>query len=316
MLTIFNLKKLMQKRRLSHNALKLPVVNDTPFIHQIYDNPNWNLNVWPMNYDESKAMFKIKKTDSIDQVDLLTNLTNFFLLKKEFQDFGCRIDFESCQHIPRSVTFPLVNSSSNCSRCYYSSIQLYVAQIFRSMDTDFDNRLSFGEFRRGIRNLIDNIFYYEETADSQEDFTLYRRKNTNKVQIDDKLLFKLFKDFDLNHDGFIDYCEFVKGFQLPMCPKRLSLLNAAFEKLDCKTRDNIIDVEDVKFWLINSSNNKKLNERRMNQSAMIWMSQFCRNKDKNSLIDRDKFIEFYQILSSTIISDAYFDLIIRSSYNI
>lgn len=214
MLTIFNLKKLMQKRRLSHSAIKLPIVNDTPLIQHIYETPNWNLNIWPMNYDESKAMFKLKKTDSIDQFDLLTNLTNFFLLKKEFQDFGCRMEHEPCQHIPRSYTFPIGGSSSNCSRCYYSSIQLYVAQIFRSMDTDFDNRLSIGEFRRGVRNLTDNIFYYEEIADNPDEVFLNRRhspkvkkKNRNKVNIDDKLLFKLFKDFDLNHDGFIDYCK-------------------------------------------------------------------------------------------------------------
>lgn len=211
MLTIFNLKKLMQKRRSSHNTTKMPIVNDTSLIQHVYDNPNWSLNIWPMNYDESKAMFKIKKTDSIDHIDLLTNLTNFFLLKKEFQDFGCRIDYESCQHIPRSVTFPLINFSSNCSRCYYSSIQLYVAQIFRSMDIDFDNRLSIGEFQRGIRNLIDNIFYYEQTSDNPEEILLHTRnslqkKNTNKVQIDDSLLIKLFKEFDQNCDGFIDYC--------------------------------------------------------------------------------------------------------------
>lgn len=46
------------------------------------------------------------------------------------------------------------------------------------------------------------------------------------------------------------------------------------------------------------------------------MNQFSENKIQNTFIDRDKFVEFYQILSSTIISDAYFDLIIRSSYNI
>lgn len=201
----------MQKRRSSHNATKMPILNDTSLIHHVYDSPNWNLNMWPMNYDESKAMFKIKQTDSIDHIDLLTNLTNFFLLKKEFQDFGCRIDYESCQHIPRSVTFPLANFSNNYSRCYYSSIQLYVAQIFRSMDIDFDNRLSIGEFQRGVRNLIDNIFYYDETYDSAEEILLntknsLQRKNNNKVQIDDKLLIKLFKDFDQNRDGFIDYC--------------------------------------------------------------------------------------------------------------
>lgn len=50
-----------------------------------------------------------------------------------------------------------------------------------------------------------------------------------------------------------------------MCPKRLSLLNLAFDKLDFKSRDNVIDIQDVKFWLMNNHNKKKINEERLSQ---------------------------------------------------
>lgn len=57
-----------------------------------------------------------------------------------------------------------------------------------------------------------------------------------------------------------------------MCPKRLNLLNAAFDKLDFRTRDNVIDAEDIKFWLINNSNKKKINQGKINQVFILILN--------------------------------------------
>ncbi len=49
-----------------------------------------------------------------------------------------------------------------------------------------------------------------------------------------------------------------------------------------------------------------------------WMINFRDTISKRpiNLIDRDRFIEYYMAISSTIIDDCYFDLLIKNTYNI
>lgn len=224
MFTIFNLKKLKHKKRQSLANLKL---NDVSLpVGTQFDTPLWNSNLWPVffekNFASNKSMFKIEKNDSIDQYDLLYNLQNFFLLKKEFQDFGCRL-VETYSRVPKQGSSNQSNSlvlSTNCPRCYYTSIQMFVAQIFRSMDSDFDNKLNEVDFCKGIRKLLVNNFYYEqeilenELSNDQSNYLIIPRnasklkKTKNKISVDDNLLKKLFANFDLNKDKFVDYGKF------------------------------------------------------------------------------------------------------------
>ncbi|CAF0719357.1 unnamed protein product [Brachionus calyciflorus] len=325
MLTIFNLKKKLHKKRNNNNQLRLPIIRDEPLTDEYH---KWNQEIWPKYYDidryqsVNRSLFKIKKSDWIDHYDLLTNLKNFFMLKKEFRDFGCRVDYEIIPGISRSKSLSAINSikSKNSSRCYYSSIQIYVAQIFRSMDLDYDNRLTCFEFCKGINKLLENNFCYEQNGlyNVNNEYSISNVKNSkaNKISIDENLVKRLFNSFDLNGDGFVDYGEFIKGFRLPMCPKRVNVLNEAFNSLDLNTKDKLIDIDDVKKWLRNNSNGKTSNDERITRNALIWISQFNTYNQPNFKIDLENFIEFYQILSSTIMSDAYFDLIIRTSFDI
>lgn len=50
-----------------------------------------------------------------------------------------------------------------------------------------------------------------------------------------------------------------------MCPKRLSLLNQAFDKLDLKSQDNFIDIEDIKYWFLNNSKCLNISSKRLNE---------------------------------------------------
>ena len=71
--------------------------------------------------------------------------------------------------------------------------------------------------------------------------------------IEESAMENLFIKFDLNHDGFVDFTEFIKCVRMPMCQKRINCINEAFDKLD-RNRDGIIYLYDIKYWYINSAN--------------------------------------------------------------
>jgi Ca2+-binding EF-hand superfamily protein len=158
-----------------------------------------------------------------------------------------KFKFQNYTHLLQKVYPYLNNKSKNgVSRCYFSAIQINVAQYFKTMDKDFDRRLSFSEFYHGIINIL-----YETDKDSQilnkssnlshntsfintssfDCDDIFKMVDSCQLEIDDKAIFNLFKRFDTNEDGFISFNEFVKGFNVPMCKQRINILNKAFDKL-------------------------------------------------------------------------------------
>jgi Ca2+-binding EF-hand superfamily protein len=55
---------------------------------------------------------------------------------------------------------------------------------------------------------------------------------------------RIFKFFDRNNDGSIDYDEFLRGLRGDLNDRRRSFVQIAFKKLD-RTGDGIITVEDL-----------------------------------------------------------------------
>lgn len=84
------------------------------------------------------------------------------------------------------------------NRCYYASVQAHMAQAFKSMDVNFDNRLSFQEFANGVRAMLNENAMKRVCAKS------YYKFAANLVQ-DDTVLRRLFAKLDLNADGLIDF---------------------------------------------------------------------------------------------------------------
>jgi hypothetical protein len=78
-------------------------------------------------------------------------------------------------------------SKRNCFHgnyhCYYSSLHIQAAQVFRSMDIDYNNKLTYAEFERGLA-----LAY-----------------SFSKRLFNGDILRRLFLMFDINKDGFIDF---------------------------------------------------------------------------------------------------------------
>ena len=55
---------------------------------------------------------------------------------------------------------------------------------------------------------------------------------------------RIFKYFDRNNDGRVDYDEFLRGIRGDLNERRRALVQQAFKKLD-KTGDGVVTVEDL-----------------------------------------------------------------------
>ena len=102
-----------------------------------------------------------------------------------------------------------------------------LAVLFRGLDKDYSKTISLPEFRQGLKKYGLNV---------QEDN-----------------LVKLFKYFDKDNSGNIDFKEFIMLLRPPMPKARVAVINEAFDKLDA-VKDGMLKVEDLKskkFILIN-----------------------------------------------------------------
>ena len=93
-----------------------------------------------------------------------------------------------------------------------------LAHVFRTMDTDFNKALCFREFRDGFERFGMNF-----TKDE---------------------LVKIFKNFDKDLSGEIDFHEFLQELRPPMSPGRVSVILEAFNKLDV-SGDGSITLDDL-----------------------------------------------------------------------
>lgn len=96
--------------------------------------------------------------------------------------------------------------------------------VFRQMDADFSKRLCFEEFQQGM-----NIY---------------------GVPLGEENMKMLFKEFDRDHNGSIDFCEFMHNLRPPMTVARINVINEAFNKLDVN-KDQVIKVDDLQGKLKN-----------------------------------------------------------------
>lgn len=124
-----------------------------------------------------------------------------------------------------------------------------------------------------------------------------------------------------------------------MCKKREIVLEQAFKRLDIG-QSGFIAVNDLKYWYklnkFNHYDEEKIEEVFLfyikilllsftmelisslfdSKIILLWMSNFSFKNENKSQITREQFFDYYYVVSSTVIHDAYFDLLIRNTFHI
>ncbi|GAB1602960.1 calcyphosin-like protein [Argonauta hians] len=183
---------------------------------------------------------------------------------------------------------PIEKLRSQCMARGVSGI-IKLGKMFKIFDDDGNNKIDFREFTKGIHDY--------------------------GVVMDEDELKNLFQDFDSDGNQMIDFEEFLKQLRPPMNKSRIDVVMQAFSKLD-KTNDGIITVEDLK-GVYNARKHPKYlsGEYTEKQCLQLFLEPFDTDI-KDGQVTKEEFLNYYSGVSNSINDDDYFDMIIRSSWDL
>jgi calcyphosin len=168
-----------------------------------------------------------------------------------------------------------------------------LGQCFRIMDDNNDNKLSFGEFRKGCRD-------FGVSAD----------------KVSDTDLRTLFNTFDKDGNGFLSYEEVLLAIRGEMKATRLAWVKAAFAKLD-KTGDGIATVDDLIGTYDTSAHPDVLSGKKSKVEVLrLLLNQFDTKGQEDGKVTEQEFINYFSGLSASIDNDQHFIEMIKKSWKV
>ena len=185
-----------------------------------------------------------------------------------------------------------------------------LAKKFKIMDDNNNGTLDINEFKKAM-------------------------KECKISDISDKAIAHLFRYFDKDDSGSINYDEFLVGIRGVLSVRRLELVNLAFTILD-KDGSGVVDIKDIQGVYSARSHPDVIGGRRTEEEILTEFIDNFNIVKKNIMvkgasngkkpvpekavakgaITRETFIDYYSNLSSSIDSDDYFELMIRNSWHI
>nr|KAI8749741.1 calcyphosin-like protein isoform X2 [Biomphalaria glabrata] len=194
-----------------------------------------------------------------------------------------------CKKALQTTTDPVERLRLACLARGASGIK-GLARTFKIMDDDENRSLDKKEFAKGLH-----------------DYGLVEFSN---AQIDE-----LFKIFDKDGSGTIDFDEFLIRLRPAMSQNRRNLIYQAFRKLD-KTGDGVVTIEDLKGVYSASKHPKYLSGEWTEDQVLRQFLDSFDSDDKDGKITKEEFENYYAGVSASIDNDAYFDLMMRTAYKL
>ena len=181
--------------------------------------------------------------------------------------------------------------------------------------------------RRGIRGIM-SIRRSFMIADDNNDKTIDLKEFTKlcrdyRIPLDEKEAKSLFKTFDNDKSGSIDYDEFVRAVTDRMNKRRIAIVKKAFAILD-KNGNGLVELDDIR-GTYNASKHpdvksgKKTEDEVLGEFLDVFEYHFNLlndNKSKDRSITFEEFTEYYENISMSVENDDYFDLILNNAWNL
>jgi len=132
----------------------------------------------------------------------------------------------------------------------------------------------------------------------------------------------LFKLFDRDRSGSIDYDEFLRGVRGEMNDYRANLAKKAFNIMD-KDKSGTLNIDDIK-GVYNGKKHpdviagKKTEDDVLGEFLDTFEAHyaFSHENSKDRSISMDEWIEYYNNVSMSIDDDQYFLLMMNSAWNL
>ena len=126
---------------------------------------------------------------------------------------------------------------------------------------------------------------------------------------------RVFKFFDKNNDGVINYNEFLSGLRGHLNVRRKAVVDLAFNKMDVD-KNGYIDINDLQSkYNVEFHPQFKSGEKSKKEILEEFLSQWD-TITKDGKVTRDEFYTYYGDLSASIDDDTYFELMIRNAWQI
>jgi hypothetical protein len=132
----------------------------------------------------------------------------------------------------------------------------------------------------------------------------------------------LYGYFDLNHDGVIDYDEFLRVIRGPMNPARKAIVAKAFAKMDADG-NGYLDINDIKGVYSASKHPDVISGKKSEQQILqefLETFEAAHNMRNNTapdhIVTKEEFDEYYNNISASIDRDDYFQLMMNSAWNL
>jgi Ca2+-binding EF-hand superfamily protein len=171
---------------------------------------------------------------------------------------------------------------------------LGLSRKFRIMDDDNSGTLDESEFKKGM-------------------------KECKIADLSDKAIAHLFRYFDRDDSGSISYDEFLVGIRGQLNKNRAAIVDLAFDVLD-KDGSGLVDIDDIKNVYDTSRHPDVIHKLKTKDEILkeILMSfeGGKKNSEKDGIVDRKEFQDYYANVSASIDNDEYFELMIRNAWHI
>ena len=130
-----------------------------------------------------------------------------------------------------------------------------------------------------------------------------------QIQIDPKDVSTLFRIFDVNNDGQIDFDEFLRYVVGPMNQFRTNLVLRAFDKMD-KDGNGVLEVSDIK-GTYNARNHPDVRSGKKTEDEVLmeFLETFemhynvKKGYQADGRVTKEEFIEYYNNISCSIDND-------------
>ena len=143
-----------------------------------------------------------------------------------------------------------------------------------------------------------------------------------RVEIGESDSERLFKVFDRDGSGAIDYDEFLRGVRGEMNEFRKGLCKKAFAIMD-KDKSGILNIDDIKqVYNAKMHPDVKAGKKTEDDILMEFLDTFEMHYSFNhpgardGKIDMNEWIEYYNNVSMSIDRDDYFQLMMNSAWNL
>jgi Ca2+-binding EF-hand superfamily protein len=124
---------------------------------------------------------------------------------------------------------------------------------------------------------------------------------------------ELWNIFDLDRSGCISYSEFLMTLRGNMNPFRRRLVDIAFSKFD-KDSSGTVDIYDIRSRF-NPAGAARVTNKSEYDSYKDFLIGFG-DKNRDGKITRDEFQAYYDLISSHIDDDSYFELMMRNAWHV